>query len=67
MSDVWQAMMQWLLLVVEEISLTILSQEYENERIILSTEIKKNYPKEGSEAAYILQCLSIHYDALKIL
>ncbi len=55
MSDVWQAMMQWLLLAVEEISLTILSQEYENERIILSTEIKKNYPKEGSEAAYILQ------------
>ena len=52
MSDVWQAMMQWLLLVVEEISLTILSQEYENERIILSTEIKKNYPEEGSEAAY---------------
>ena len=47
MSDVWQAMMQWLLLAVEEISLTILSQEYENERIILSTEISKNYQKEG--------------------
>ena len=39
------------------VSVTILSQEFENERIILSTGIKKNYEKEGSEAAYILQIL----------
>ena len=46
--------------------MTILSQEFENERIILSTGIKKNYQKEGSEAAYILQFLSIHYDVQEI-
>lgn len=39
------------------VSMTILSQEFENERILLSTGIKKNYEKEGSEAAYILQIL----------
>ena len=53
--------------VQRRFSVTILFQEFENKRITLSTGNKKNYQKEGSEAAYILQFLSIHYNAKDIL
>ena len=52
--------------VQRKISMTILSQEFENERILLLRE-KKNYQKEGRNAVYVLQFLSIHLNALDIL
>ena len=52
--------------VQRKISMTILSQEFENERILLLRE-KKNYQKEGRNEVYVLQFLSIHLNALDIL
>ena len=49
------------------ISVTILSQEFENERIILSTGIKKNYQKKAATLLIFSKFLSIHYDAQDIL
>ena len=49
------------------IFVTILSQEFENERIILSTGIKKNYQKKAAKLPIFSKSFSIHYDAQKIL
>ena len=48
-------------------SVLLFSQEFENERILLSIRTKEDSQNESSKAAYSLLCLSIHNDARNIL
>lgn len=51
--------------VQRKIPVTILFQELEKERILLSTGIKKTYLTKAA-TAHVLQFLSIHLDAVNI-